>query len=451
MPMKSSRKVNVKMAVGLSSQGMPIHIDDAINGKACKVTCIDCGCPLIAKNRGKVAHHYAHDSNFYKPDECNWQPETELHLMAKMVIAASKKLRIPIGTIEPNFREIYFESIDLEKRLDSRIPDITAYSNGERILIEMAVTHKCDLAKISEMKRTRNNCVEIDLGEFSFSEQTITPDAVHNFIGEAPIAWLSISPVGEIGHLTYQHNLKLQRSLATNVKDLQAERQSIESVMPSLRETLEYLRDNIANIEAKIAKQERAMVINKNRLDRLNVLEEEEQHFIEKNNTLSKEHLSLEVKAQKLLSRENYLRNQQEDLYKKQEYFAYEIKKISDDQASQKIRELENNIKTAESMLACELDRLNSDRENFDRIVEERAALKLKSMETKILSDAQTQRRKIIESANITRKRALELISPLPSKLKKQFKEARAFAKPPHHVIDEINELIKQLSRRLEN
>ena len=102
-------------------------------------------------------------------------------------------------------------------------------------------------------------------------------------------------------------------------------------------------------------------------------------------------------------------------------------------------------------MLACELDRLNSDRENFDRIVEERAALKLKSMETKILSDAQTQRRKIIESANIARKRALELISPLPSKLKKQFKEARAFAKPPHHVIDEINELIKQLSRRLEN
>ena len=174
------------MAVGLSSDDELLHIDDAKNGKACKATCIDCGCPLIAKNRGKVAYHYAHDPEFYKPDECNWQPETELHLMAKMVIAADQKLRIPIGTIEPNFREIHFERIELEKRLVSRIPDITAYTNGERILIEVAVTHKCDSAKISEMKRANNNCVEIDLSEFSFSEKTITLDAVRNFIGEAP-------------------------------------------------------------------------------------------------------------------------------------------------------------------------------------------------------------------------------------------------------------------------
>ena len=450
MTTKSSKKVRVKMAVGLSSDDELLHIDDAKNGKACKATCIDCGCPLIAKNGGTVAHHYAHDPEFYKADECNWQPETELHLMAKMVIAADKNLRIPIGTIDPKFKEIDFESVELEKRLDSRIPDITAYANGERILIEIAVTHKCDSTKISEMKRANNNCVEIDLSEFIFSEQTITLDAVRNFISEAPLAWLSISPVGEIGHLTYLHNLEHQRSLATSVKELKAERQSIEAIMPKLRQKLNDLQTKNANLETKIAQQERSIASNKNRLSRLRTLEKEEQRFIEKNNNLEREWLRLEEKAQNLLNKESCIRGQQEELYRKENSLSLEINRISDDKASQRISQREEKLKALEKTLACELDKLKSDRENFESIVEERAALILKSMEAKILNDAQTQRRNIIDSANNTRKRALELIGPLPSRLKKQFKEASAFTKPPHHVISEIEKMIEQLTRRLE-
>ncbi len=451
MTAKSPKKVNVKMAVGLSSDDELLHIDDAKNGKACKATCIDCGSPLIAKNRGKVAYHYAHDPEFYKPDECNWQPETELHLMAKMVIAADQKLRIPIGTIEPNFREIHFESIELEKRLVSRIPDITAYTNGERILIEVAVTHKCDSAKISEMKRANNNCVEIDLSEFSFSEKTITLDAVRNFIGEAPLAWLSISPVGEIGRLTYLHNLEHQRSLASSVKKLEIERRSIEAIMPNLRQKLNDVRAKHANLESKIAQQERTISSNKNRLTRLRTLEKEEQRFIEKNNNLEREWQRLEVKAQNLLNKESYVRSQQEELYRKESSLSLEINKISEDKASQRISELEKELRILEKTLVCKLDKLKSDRANFESIVEERAALKLKSIESKILNDAQTQRRNIIDSANNTRKRALELIGPLPTLLKRQFAIAGSFAKPPHHVINEINEMVEQLSRRLES
>jgi flagellar basal body rod protein FlgC len=451
MTAKSPKKVNVKMAVGLSSDDELLHIDDAKNGKACKATCIDCGCPLIAKNRGKVAYHYAHDPEFYKPDECNWQPETELHLMAKMVIAADQKLRIPIGTIEPNFREIHFESIELEKRLVSRIPDITAYTNGERILIEVAVTHKCDSAKISEMKRANNNCVEIDLSEFSFSEKTITLDAVRNFIGEAPLAWLSISPVGEIGRLTYLHNLEHQCSLASSVKKLEIERRSIEAIMPNLRQKLNDVRAKHANLESKIAQQERTISSNKNRLTRLRTLEKEEQRFIEKNSNLEREWQRLEVKAQNLLNKESYVRSQQEELYRKESSLSLEINKISEDQASQRISELEKELRILEKTLVCELDKLKSDRAKFESIVEERAALKLKSIESKILNDAQTQRRNIIDSANNTRKRALELIGPLPTLLKRQFAIAGSFAKPPHHVINEINEMVEQLSRRLES
>lgn len=438
------------MAVGLSSDDELLHIDDAKNGKACKATCIDCGCPLIAKNGGTVAHHYAHDPEFYKPDECNWQPETELHLMAKMVIAADRNLRIPIGTIEPKFKEIDFESVELEKRLDSRIPDITAYASGERILIEVAVTHKCDATKISEMKRANNNCVEIDLSEFIFSEQTITLDAVRNFISEAPLIWLSISPVGEIGRLTYLHNLEHQRSLATSVKELKVEQQSIEAILPSLRRKLNNLQTKNASLETKIAQQERNIASNKNRLSRLRTLEKEEQRFIEKNENLEKEWELLEEKAQNLFNKESYIRGQQEELYRKENSLSLEINRISDDKASQRISQREEKLRALEKTLACELDKLKSDRENFESIVEERAEQKLKSMEANILNDAQTQRRNIIDSANNTRKRALELIGPLPSKLKKQFKEASAFTKPPHHVISEIEKMIEQLTRRLE-
>lgn len=451
MTAESPKKVSVKMAIGLSSDNGLLHIDDAKNGKACKATCIDCGCPLIAKNGGTVAHHYAHDSEFYKPDECNWQPETELHLMAKMVIAADKNLRIPIGTIEPKFKEIDFESVELEKRLDSRIPDITAYASGERILIEVAVTHKCDSTKISEMKRANNNCVEIDLSEFIFSEQTITLDAVRNFISEAPLAWLSISPVGEIGHLTYQHNSEHQRLLAISVRKLEIERRSVEAIMPNLRQKLNDVQTKNANLETKIAQQKRTIASNKSRLTRLQALEKEEQRLIEKNNALEREWLRLEEKAQNLLNKESYVRGQQEELYRKENSLSLEINRISDDKASQRIGQREEELRALEKTLACELDKLKSDRENFESIVEERAALKLKSMEAKILNDAQTRRRNIIDSANTSRKRALELISPLPTLLKKQFALAGSFAKPPHHVINEINEMIEQLSRRLEN
>ena len=301
------------------------------------------------------------------------------------------------------------------------------------------------------MKRANNNCVEIDLSEFSFSEKTITLDAVRNFIGEAPLAWLSISPVGEIGRLTYLHNLEHQRSLASSVKKLEIERRSIEAIMPNLRQKLNDVRAKHANLESKIAQQERTISSNKNRLTRLRTLEKEEQRFFEKNNNLEREWQRLEVKAQNLLNKESYVLSQQEELYRKESSLSLEINKISEDKASQRISELEKELRILEKTLVCELDKLKSDRANFESIVEERAALKLKSIESKILNDAQTQRRNIIDNANNTRKRALELIGPLPTLLKRQFAIAGSFAKPPHHVINEINEMVEQLSRRLES
>ncbi|MAO29624.1 MAG: hypothetical protein CL595_05060 [Alteromonas sp.] len=242
-----------------------------------------------------------------------------------------------------------------------------------------------------------------------------------------------------------------QCSLASSVKKLEIERRSIEAIMPNLRQKLNDVRAKHANLESKIAQQERTISSNKNRLTRLRTLEKEEQRFIEKNSNLEREWQRLEVKAQNLLNKESYVRSQQEELYRKESSLSLEINKISEDQASQRISELEKELRILEKTLVCELDKLKSDRAKFESIVEERAALKLKSIESKILNDAQTQRRNIIDSANNTRKRALELIGPLPTLLKRQFAIAGSFAKPPHHVINEINEMVEQLSRRLES
>ena len=75
--------------------------------------------------------------------------------------------------------------------------------------------------------------------------------------------------------------------------------------MPNLRQKLNDVRAKHANLESKIAQQERTISSNKNRLTRLRTLEKEEQRFIEKNSNLEREWQRLEVKAQNLLNKES--------------------------------------------------------------------------------------------------------------------------------------------------
>ena len=118
--------------------------------------------------------------------------------------------------------------------------------------------------------------------------------------------------------------------------------------MPNLRQKLNDVRAKHANLESKIAQQERTISSNKNRLTRLRTLEKEEQRFIEKNSNLEREWQRLEVKAQNLLNKESYVRSQQEELYRKESSLSLEINKISEDQASQRISELEKELRILE-------------------------------------------------------------------------------------------------------
>ena len=99
MPVKMSRAFNASRQI--------VSIEDVPSGKACRCTCIDCDEPLVAK-KGQVNRHYfsheptsATDELNVNPRECHWGPETELHILAKEVLAEDRQLSLPIGITNP--------------------------------------------------------------------------------------------------------------------------------------------------------------------------------------------------------------------------------------------------------------------------------------------------------------------------------------------------------------
>ena len=133
-----------------------VHISDVERGKNCQCVCPACNEPLIAKKGEKVLHHFAHSTGHV----CEYGYETSLHLAAKDILLQAKKMIIPSVKIHfphthkrdeliSNAQEISIDAVELEKRIDSIIPDIVVNCNGKRFIIEIFVTHRIDDSKLS--------------------------------------------------------------------------------------------------------------------------------------------------------------------------------------------------------------------------------------------------------------------------------------------------------------
>ena len=126
-----------------------VDVDNVPSGKACRCVCVGCNKPLIAKKGEIKVAHFAHDNrNLPLDHRCNWTPETEVHLLAKEIIAEDLQLRVDMTTLDrettPNSKLLSFDQVLLEVRHDTRIPDVVAQFRGDSIHIEVAVTHFCD-------------------------------------------------------------------------------------------------------------------------------------------------------------------------------------------------------------------------------------------------------------------------------------------------------------------
>ena len=73
--------------------------------------------------------------------------------LAKEVLATDRLLLLPIGTINPIHQNISFDEMACEVYEGRVIPDVIGFIEGEKVLIEVAVTHFCDRGKIKELKR----------------------------------------------------------------------------------------------------------------------------------------------------------------------------------------------------------------------------------------------------------------------------------------------------------
>lgn len=177
---------DVKIAWGLSANGIMCHISEVENGKACGCICpsIKCSSPLIANQGSKKAHYFSHQTN----TDCDG--ESALHLAAKQILeeSASESLNL----ILPEIRGIYSTTdmageviersrVELacfqlkEARQEVRlsndlIADVVSQSvKHETLAVEVFVTNAKDEQGESKYKSVGVDAIEIDLSALPWS------------------------------------------------------------------------------------------------------------------------------------------------------------------------------------------------------------------------------------------------------------------------------------------
>ncbi len=156
--------------------GNLIDIEQVESGLRCQCTCPACGEALIAKKGQKTMHHFAHQAD----SSCSQGYETSLHIAAKEVFANAGKIKIPPVYVEfknsGKEREllspaqfIQIDNVELEKHMDTIVPDVVIYSGNKRLLVEIQVTHSVDKTKLVKLQETEISCLEIDLHDAEFS------------------------------------------------------------------------------------------------------------------------------------------------------------------------------------------------------------------------------------------------------------------------------------------
>ena len=178
---------NNKVPFGLLGDIL-VDVNDVESGLACKCICPSCYGALVARKGRKNIHCFAH----HKPDpNCEYTPETAIHLMAKQILLENYSIRLPKLDITVSAlgvsRERYSESELLvkegdfrydkalsEQRIEGIIPDILLYKNGIPVLIiEIFVSHGVDHLKRDKIEKLDISCIEIKLDNRLINKATL--------------------------------------------------------------------------------------------------------------------------------------------------------------------------------------------------------------------------------------------------------------------------------------
>ncbi len=224
----------ILMTRALDDNGHIVDVKDVVSGKGCNCTCIGCRGAVWAMKGPIKAHYFAHEPNSIEQNSCTWKPETEIHILAKEILATDRQLILPIGTINPIHKNIVFDDMVCEVYEGRVIPDVIGFIDEEKVLIEVAVTHFCDRGKIKELKRVNATCVELDLSGFRVKGDIISKEEIRDYLKKCPKKWVSVAPVGNFSEMIYSHNrqqllsLQYQYSSLSSKHDAEVKRLNAE-------------------------------------------------------------------------------------------------------------------------------------------------------------------------------------------------------------------------------
>lgn len=192
-------KKHLELVYAYTEKGHLVHISDVPNGLKCNCLCKYCGKRLVAKNNPNNVKklHFAH----YDKTNCTGNPETLLHLKAKEIISTNKNIFLPgvsFKVKEPIdfivLKKYPSDIIVLEKDGTHSVksaktevyiqdikPDILLELDGEKLIVEIFVTHKVNKEKLKKIKNIDVSAIEIDLSKCSrlFSEKELI-EAIYN-------------------------------------------------------------------------------------------------------------------------------------------------------------------------------------------------------------------------------------------------------------------------------
>lgn len=214
---------------GVREDGSVVSINDigfSEAGLRCRCKCPKChrdlqACSLHEK---KVRRYFRHNNEGYSRDgienlngcTATSANESGLHMMAKELIAETRKIafppmslaleqlnlpfsedtlsRLPESTLlRPAFIFECNEVVDIEKPYPQFRPDVSVSGSGETFLIEIAVTHRVDADKREKVQKYGLPMLEIDLSRYV--ETGISRNDLQKIISEATEhkKWISLS------------------------------------------------------------------------------------------------------------------------------------------------------------------------------------------------------------------------------------------------------------------
>jgi hypothetical protein len=185
------------------ADGRMVAPEEVANGLACGCVCAKCRRRLVARQGAIVRPHFAHEADA----ECIGAFESSMHAMAKEIISDARMVRLPMVKVwsyawpgydgPGEYTDATFDRISLEVTMPGMRPDIIGYGeDGERMLIEIAVTHLCDQVKADLIRACAIPAMEIDLADYL---RDLDPEALRAAVlFEAPRKWLWHSEVDRL-------------------------------------------------------------------------------------------------------------------------------------------------------------------------------------------------------------------------------------------------------------